>query len=197
VDQTKSWAVALGPDATATPTTSTINFAAGQVLANSVTVGLSSTGTLSATYISTKGETTDLVFDVTGYFAPGLGGSSYVPVVPARVLDTRAGNGLTGAFSANVPRTFQVSGLGGVPSNADAVTGQVTAADSTAGWAAYVGPDPVASPGASTVNFPPGVVMGNGLTVGLGSGGTLSATYISNSGSTTDLVLDVTGYFAP
>jgi hypothetical protein len=31
---------------------------------------LSATGTLSATYISTSGNTTDLVFDVTGYFTP-------------------------------------------------------------------------------------------------------------------------------
>jgi spore germination protein YaaH len=197
VDQTKSWAVALGPNATPTPTTSTINFAAGQVLANSVTVGLSSTGTLSATYISTKGATTDLVFDVTGYFASGLGGSTYIPVVPARLLDTRVGNGLAGPFSANVPGTFQVTGLGGVPSTADAVTGQVTAVNQTNGWAAYVGPDPVANPGASTVNFLSGQVRGNGLTVGLGTGGTLSATYISTSGATTDLVVDVTGYFAP
>jgi len=196
-DETKSWAVALGPNPTPTPTTSTINFSVGQVLANGVTVGLSSTGTLSATYMSTAGNTTDLVFDVTGYFAPGLEGSTYVPIVPARLLDTRLGTGLTGPFSAGVPRTFQVTGLGGVPTNADAVTGQVTVVNSTNSWAAYVGPDPVPNPGASTVNFLKGEVKGNGLDVGLGSGGTLSATYLSTSGSTTDLVFDVTGYFAP
>jgi spore germination protein YaaH len=197
VDETKSWAVALGPNATSAPTTSTINFSAGQVLANSVTVGLSSTGTLSATYISTSGNTTDLVFDVTGYFAPGSGGSAYVPIVPVRLLDTRLGNGLTGPFSAGVPRTFQVTGIGGVPPNANAVTGQVTVVNPTNSWAAYVGPDPVADPSASTVNFLKGDIRGNGLAVGLGTGGSLSATYLSTSGNTTDLVVDVTGYFAP
>jgi hypothetical protein len=60
----------VGPVESATPATSTLNFVAGDILANSVTVALGSGGTLSATYISTPGNTTDLVFDVTGYFIP-------------------------------------------------------------------------------------------------------------------------------
>ncbi len=40
-------------------------------------------------------------------------------------------------------------------------------------------------------------MKGNGLTVALGSNGTLSATYMSTGGNKTDLVFDVTGYFAP
>jgi hypothetical protein len=42
-----------------------------------------------------------------------------------------------------------------------------------------------------------GQIVGNGLTVALGSGGTLSATYMSTAGNKTDLVFDVSGYFAP
>jgi hypothetical protein len=42
-----------------------------------------------------------------------------------------------------------------------------------------------------------GDIKGNGLAVALGSGGGLSATYMSTTGNTTDLVFDVTGYFAP
>ena len=60
----------MGPVATASPTTSTINFNTGDVIANGLTVALGSGGTLSATYVSGPGNTTDLVFDVTGYFAP-------------------------------------------------------------------------------------------------------------------------------
>jgi hypothetical protein len=37
-------------------------------------VALSATGTLSATYISTTGNTTDLVLDITGYFEPAVSG---------------------------------------------------------------------------------------------------------------------------
>jgi subtilase family serine protease len=195
VNPTASWAVYLGPDPIASPTSSTINFSAGQVLANGVTVALGSGGTLSATYMSTTGKTTDLVFDVTGYFTPDSSGATYHPVTPARLLDTRVGNGLSARLSANTPATFQVSGRGGVPANATGVTGNVTVVNPTASWAVFVGPDPIASPTSSTINFSAGQVLANGLTVALGSGGTLSATYMSMPGNTTDLVFDVTGYF--
>ncbi len=64
------YAVFLGPNPTNTPTTSTINFSAGLTIANGVTVALRGDGSLSATYLSTPTQTTSLVFDVTGYFAP-------------------------------------------------------------------------------------------------------------------------------
>jgi hypothetical protein len=35
-----------------------------------VTVALSGSGTLSATYIATSGQTSALIFDLTGYFVP-------------------------------------------------------------------------------------------------------------------------------
>ena len=125
-----------------------------------------------------------------------LAGATYYPLTPARLLDTRSGNGLSGRFSAGVPRTFQVTGRGGVPANATAVTGNLTVTDQTAGWAVFLGPNPVAAPTTSTINFGVGEVRANGVTVALGAGGTLSATYISSSGATTNLVFDVTGYFS-
>jgi hypothetical protein len=197
VNETSAWAVYLGPDPIAIPTSSTINFTAGQVRANGLTVALSATGSLSATYISTAGNTTDLVFDVTGYFTADASGATYHPMAPARLLNTRAGNGLSGKLSANTPATFQVTGRGGVPTGATGVTGNLTVTGSSAGWAIYIGPDPIASPTSSTINFKAGDTLANGLTVALGSGGTLSATYISTPGNTTDLVFDVTGYFTP
>jgi hypothetical protein len=90
-----------------------------------------------------------------------------------------------------------VTGRGGVPDNATAVTGNVTVVDETSSWAVFVGPDPNPSPTNSTINFNAGDIRANGLTVALGSGGTLSATYITTPGNTTDLVFDVTGYFTP
>ena len=42
-------------------------------------------------------------------------GSDLVPLTPARLLDTRSGNGLSGVFHSRVPRLFQVTGRGGVP----------------------------------------------------------------------------------
>jgi hypothetical protein len=197
VNSTFSWAVYLGPDPIASPTTSTINFNKGDIKANNLTVALGSGGTLSATYMSTAGNTTDLVFDVTGYYTADSSGATYVPLTPARLLDTRVGNGLSGKFGANTPQTFQVTTRGGVPTNATAVTGNVTVVNETYSWAVFVGPDPTPSPSTSTINFNKGDIAANGLTVALGSGGTLSATYMSTAGNTTDLVFDVTGYFAP
>ena len=52
--------------------------------------------------------------------------STYVPLPPTRLLDTRFGNGLSKPFISSVARTFQVSGRGGVPSNAVAITGNLT-----------------------------------------------------------------------
>ena len=63
--------IALTPAPTNSPTTSTLNFPVGDNRANGVPVALSGTGTLSATYMgSVGGATTDLIFDVTGYFVP-------------------------------------------------------------------------------------------------------------------------------
>ena len=197
VGETDSWAVYLGPDANPAPATSSINFLRGDIVSQGLTVALGSGGTLSATYISSAGNTTDLVFDVTGYFVPDTSGATYLPLNPVRLLDTRAGNGLSGVLTAGAPRTFQVAGRGGVPSNAVAVTGNLTVVDATMSWAIALGPVATSSPTTSTINFSTGQILANGLTVGLSATGTLSATYLSKPGNTTDLVFDVSGYFVP
>ena len=143
-----------------------------------MTLALGAGGTLSATYLYTVGATTDFIFDVTGYFVPDATGATYVPLTPARLLDTRVGNGLSGKFTANTPRTFQVTGRGGVPANATGVTGNFTVTNQTAAGAAFLGPNSTASPATSTLNFPLGDTRANGVTLALGAGGTLSATYL-------------------
>jgi hypothetical protein len=127
------------------------------------------------------------------------GGSSYVPIPPVRVLDTRpAFNiGLSGPFTANVPRTFQVSGALGIPAAAVAVTGNVTIANQTAGGYLSVTPTAVANPTSSTINFPLGDTRANNLTVPLSAAGKLAAVYKASAGRTTHLIVDVTGYFLP
>jgi spore germination protein YaaH len=127
-------------------------------------------------------------------FVPDQSGATYVALNPARLLDTRVGNGLAGKFSAGVPRTFQVSGRGGVPANATAVTGNLTVTEQTNPGYVFLGPNPTSSPTSSTLNFPVGDNRANGVTLALGAGGTLSATYAAAAGST-HLVFDVTGYF--
>ena len=128
------------------------------------------------------------------------GGSSYVPIPPVRVLDTRPAYqiGLAGAFQANTPRTFQVGGGAfGIPSNAIAVTGNVTIANQTGGGYLSVTPTSVANPTSSTINFPLGDTRANNLTVPLAPNGKLAAVYKAPGGKTTHVIVDITGYFLP
>ncbi|HEX9044295.1 MAG TPA: S8 family serine peptidase, partial [Candidatus Limnocylindrales bacterium] len=123
--------------------------------------------------------TTEGIFDVTGYFVPDTSGATYVPLTPTRLLDSRVGTGLWGPFGSHVAASFQVTGRGGVPSTATAVTGNVTVTQQTALGFIYLGPNAVNNPTSSTLNFPLGDDRANGVTVALGAGGTLSATYVS------------------
>jgi len=194
--QTGAGYVYLGPNPVVSPPSSTMNVPVRDDRANGVTVALSPTGSLSATYGAPGGSTTHLVFDVTGYFVPDASGATFVPLTPARLLDSRVGNGLSEPFSPGVPGTFQVSGRGGVPANATAVTGNLTVTGQTAAGYAYLGPDPLANPPSSTLNFPVRDDRANGVTVALSPTGSLSATYGAAGGSA-HLIFDVTGYFVP
>src|ERR1035437_163715 len=197
--QTALGYLSVGPNAMNNPTSSTLNFPLGDDRANAVTVALGAGGTLSVTYVAVPGATAQVIFDVTGYFTPDSTGATYVAVTPARVLDSRDVYwiGLSGASSSHVARTFTVSGHGGVPSNAIAVTGNMGAGGQTALGYLYIGPNAMNNPTSSTLNFPLGDDPANAVTVALGAGGTLSVTYVAVPGATAQVIFDVTGYFVP
>jgi hypothetical protein len=197
--QTSLGYLSVGPVAMNNPTSSTLNFPRGDDRANGVTVALSGTATLSITYAApTLGPTAHVIFDVTGYFTPDMSGASYFPLAPTRVLDTRNGTGLGGAFSSHAARTFGITGAGGVPSNAAAVTGNLTVTSQTSLGYLSVGPVAADNPTSSTLNFPVGDDRANAVAVALGGGGTLSVTYAAPTlGPTAQVIFDVTGYFAP
>ena len=197
--QTSSGYLYLGPAATNNPTSSTLNFPLGDDRANGVTVALSGGGTLSVTYVSpTSGKSANVIFDVTGYFTPDASGASYVPLTPSRILDSRKGLGLPGPLGTHVAQTFQVTGTGGVPAGATAVTGNLTVTGQTSSGYLYLGPAATNNPTSSTLNFPLGDDRANGVTVALSGGGTLSVTYVSpTSGKSANVIFDVTGYFTP
>ena len=193
----------LGPDPVNDPTSSTLNFPVGDNRATGVTVALRAGGTpgsLSVTYVASPSTaTTQVIFDVTGYFTADATGATYHAVGPTRLLDSRTGNGLSGTFKNHVARTFQVAGRGGVPSGAVAVSGSLTVTGQSAPGYLYLGPDPVNDPTSSTLNFPVGDNRATGVTVALRAGGTpgsLSVTYVASpSTATTQVIFDVTGYF--
>ncbi len=193
--QTGGGYASLGPVSTATPTTSTLNFPLGDNRANNVTVTLGVGGKLSAVYKSGAGKTAHLLLDVTGYSLANTTGATYNSVAPVRLLDTRSGNGLSGAFVSGVPRTWHIAGRGGIPTGATAITGNLTVTGQTGGGYASLGPLAMAAPKTSTLNFPVGDNRANGITVKLASDGTLSAAYLGPRDATAHLILDVTGYY--
>ena len=102
------------------PTTSTLNFPLADSRANGVTVPLTADGQLWATYVAASSlATTNLIFDVTGYFTPDASGATYHSLTPTRILDTRFGTGLTGKFVSTTARALTVAGAGGVPAGRD------------------------------------------------------------------------------
>ena len=85
-----------------------------------------------------------------------------------------------------------------MPTNATAVTGNLTVTGQTGPGYLYVGPAPANNPTSSTLNFPLGDDRANAVTVALGTGGTLSITLVtSTAGKTANAIFDVTGYFVP
>ena len=199
--------VAVGPAMTPTGNVSSIIFAAGDIRANNMTVGLAVNGALQAVYRAPVGAHVQLIFDVTGYFTADTTGGTYFPLTPGRVLDTRPTSGtivhigLAGKFKTGVVRSFNVAGVVGlgwisadVPSNAVAVTGNVTVTNATSNGYVSVGPTMVSVPKTSTVNTVKGRNRANGVTVSLNAG-KLQAVWVGTSGSSADVIFDVTGYF--
>jgi hypothetical protein len=194
--------VALGPTTQAGGSESTISFTAGDIRANNVTLGLAADGTLAAVYRAAPGATTDVIFDVTGYFMPTYDGATYHTLAPGRVLDTRGlGLGLRGKFANKVVRSFGVSGVVGrgwstpmVPGNATAITGNLTVTNATSKGYVALGPTTSSNPSTSTLNTSAYVNRANGVTVALNRG-RLQAVWVGTAGSSADVIFDVTGFF--
>jgi hypothetical protein len=182
------------PSDKARPTASNLNFVAGQTVPNLVTVRLSGDGRV-ALFNGSAG-TVDLVADVAGYVLAGTptDPGAVASLVPARVLDTRYGNGAPASrVAAHGTVHLQVTGRGGVPaSGVGAVLLNVTAVrPSTSGYVT-VYPNDQPRPTASNLNFVAGRTVPNQVMVRVGGDGQV-ALHNGSSGSV-DLLADVAGY---
>jgi len=145
-----------------------------------------------------------LIFGVVGgYFVyqsfaytPILKGSDgqFVALTPARIMDTRDGNGgYSVAIPANQTYTLQVAGRGGVPStNVKAVVVNVTAVSPKANGFLTAWPSKTGKPTASSINYASGQTASNQVTVNLGTDGKLQ--FFSNQ--STHIIVDVAGYYS-
>ena len=104
--------ITVYPSGVSMPTVSNLNFRAGDVRPNLVTVKLGADGYVKLT--NSSAGSTHLIADVAGYFVGGVPAvpGAFVAVTPSRILDTRLGSGALVGQSGVV---LQVSGLGGVP----------------------------------------------------------------------------------
>jgi hypothetical protein len=194
--QTRAGYASITPTSEANPATSTVNFPVGDNRANGLTATLSGGGVW-LVYKATTGSTAHLILDITGYYLPAGEGLSFYPLDPGRIMDTRTSilSGLTGLFTASVPRGLDTDGHWGVPAGAQAVTGNLTVTGQTRGGYVSATPTSVVDPTTSTMNFPVGDSRANGITVPLGPSGDQYFVYKASSGAKTHLILDVTGYF--
>lgn len=170
---------------------SNLNFAAGQTVANSVTVPIGADGKVML--FNRSSGRTQLIADVSGYYLAGKPtvSGAFVPVDPARLLDTRSNSpvGPDGTVS------FQIGGVAGIPATVSAVTFNLTVTNpSSVGFiTAYASGS--SRPNSSNLNFATDQTVPNSVTVPVGADG--KVVLFNRSSGSTQLIADVSGYYLP
>lgn len=120
--------------------------------------------------------------------------SFFVPLTPARVLDTRTGEGGNIApLGQQVFTELDVTGVGGVPeTGVTAVAMNVTVDGPTSAGFITAWPSGQPRPGVSNLNFVAGQTVPNLVTVKVGANGRVN---LFNSTGMTSLIADVVGYY--
>ncbi len=143
--------------------------------------------------------------------AIGPNESTFVPVTPVRILDSRdpTNVGLAGPFVSAVPQDLQVTGsiptTSGnvivVPTGSTGVVLNVTAVSPTANGFISIRPaDAPGVPSTSSLNVVSGEILPNAVTVSLPTAGAdagkIEITFdaYGTAGPTTDILIDVVGY---
>jgi Cysteine-rich secretory protein family len=186
------------PSGATRPSASNLNFVAGQTVANRAVIKLSPDGKVD--FYNAQG-TVQLIVDVNGWFTDSSAsgtGSSFSPMAPVRVLDSRTGaGGFTDPWGPKSGRALTVAGVGGVPAMTDpnpptAVVANITVTDTTAssfltGW-----PDGAAQPAASDLNWTRGTTVANLAVIQVGPTGKID---MYDAAGCTDVIVDVVGWF--
>ena len=180
-------------DGAARPTASNLNFVKGQTVPNLVVAPVGGNGKV-ALYNGSAGSV-QMIADVAGYFrsgAPSVAGA-FGSLAPARLMDTRSGNGAAGPVAAKGTAHLQVLGRGGVPATGvSAVVMNVTVTQPMASGFLTVFADGAARPTASNLNFVKGQTVPNLVVAPVGANGKV-AFYNGSSGSV-QMIADVAGY---
>jgi hypothetical protein len=181
------------------PGVSTLDDLSGAIVANAALVPAGTGGAVDVYVYNAS----DVIIDTDGYFAaPGSpGGLYFYPLPPCRIADTRSvgGSGLTGPFgppqmTAGSTRSFPVlSSPCGVPETAQAYALNITVSPPGKMFYLITWPTGVTMPGVSTLNDLSGAILANAAIVPAGANGAISL-FVSDP---TDVIIDISGYFAP
>ena len=167
------------------PGVSTLNAPTGTTTANAAIVQAGMNGGDIDVFASND---SDLVIDVNGYFAPpGKGGLSLYPAVPCRVLDTRPNGQFSGQLVVDV-----VDSACAPPSQAQAYVLNATVVPPGPLGYLTLWPDGGDPPGVSTLNAIDGAVTSNMAIVE-----TMNGSIDAFASNLTQLLLDISAYFAP
>jgi hypothetical protein len=130
------------------------------------------------------------------FYAPPAAASRFFTLTPCRVLDTRNAAGPYGApaLGAGLTRLFKLAGQCGIPTAAAAVSANLTVVPGAAGLLSLY-PGNAFPLGTSSVNFGPGQVRATNSILELATDGTGTVGVLNGAATSTQVVLDVNGYF--
>lgn len=134
--------------------------------------------------------------DIQGYFQGDATGSTYLPLAPGRILDTRVGVGApTAPVGPGGTIQVKVVDAGGVPAAGGTAVALNVTATNVSGLESFltVWPSGSIRPEASNLNFIQGQTVPNLVIARVGAEGRVS---IFNNVGNVDVVVDTQGYFA-
>ncbi len=177
------------------PLASSVNYGVDTTVSNAANALIGEDGKV-CIYAS---KTVNVIVDVNGTIPQG---GSPRPLIPARLLETRSGavdktiDGLfegEGRVGPDAEVELQVTGRGGVPTNASAVTINIGAVRPSDQGFITVYPCGADRPLASSINYLGGDVISNSVLAQIGDDGKVCIYALRE----TDLIADVTGFVAP
>lgn len=181
------------------PLVANSNYNPNEIVNNVFTVGLSN---VDGSFKIFAFNTTEVVVDVTGYYAPPAPGGLYFHPLPhpVRLLETRAGQSvgcfLPGApLQAGATRTQQARGVCDgvtIPNTALAVVGNATVVLPQGPGFITLYPSNAAQPLVASGNYQPNDVVNTPFAVGLSPGGSFNIFSVA----TTEIVVDLLGYYS-
>ncbi|MDV5145393.1 S1 family peptidase [Streptomyces sp. SBC-4] len=180
--------LAVEPTKTSRPTSSAINYAAGQIIPNLITAPVNADGTV---YLWSNNRELDVVVDVQGYYSP-QSANRFTARTPVRLLDTRSPVKTLAPYSSI---DVQVAGQNGVPANATAAVLNLTVTGPAMAGNLIAYPAGTTRPSTSNVNFTAGQTISNQAIVPIGADG--KVTVYNHNGGKADVIVDFFGDYSP